>query len=147
MDFHRGGNVGDHLDELFQPLEVALRRAGTGALQQAAEQATARAAQVGQTAAQAGFVHSEAQAVCGGFFEVVRLVDDDVVVVRHHPIVGYGVGDEQRVVDDDDVGRFGCLARLEERARAGHLGAAPVQATPFVLGAQALPGGVLGRAA
>jgi hypothetical protein len=64
---------------------------------------------------QAGTVDLLAQTARRGFFEVMGLVDDQVVVLRQQAATDLGVGEQQRVVDDDQV------RGLRLRTRAMHV--------------------------
>ena len=50
-------------------------------------------------------VRLEAELVGDRVLQVVRLVDDQVMVLGQHAVLGRGVGHQQRVVDDDRRGR------------------------------------------
>ena len=104
-------------------------------------------AQIGEAAAQRRGVEAEAQAAGGGFFEVMRFVDDQIAIIGQDAAFHRRVGDQQGVVDDQHAGGFGGFARLVERARARHDRSAAVERAAFVFGAQALPGLVFLRAA
>ncbi len=75
--------------------------------------------------------------------EVVRLVDDQVVVGRQDVAAGRHVGEQQGVVDDEDVRGLGALAGALQKAGAvldeGTLGLDAGR----VLGGEAGPGGVV----
>ncbi len=49
-----------------------------------------------------------AQTLRGRLLQVMRLVDDQVVIVRKQPAADLGIREQQRVVDDDEIRRF-CL--------------------------------------
>ncbi len=83
---------------------------------------------------------TRAELVGGNVFDVVRLIDDQVVELRDRAAARGEVGEKQGVVDHQDVGRLGGLARTEQEARAfAHV---PVLAGEAVriLCAEALPG-------
>jgi len=140
---HRPHRVGDDLHVGLNLLEVTARHAAARAADHVAEQAAAAVAQVGQLAQQRDLVQLERQAVGRRVFEMVRLVDNQVAVVGQHAVADLDIGQQQRVIDDQDVRRFRVAPCLVERARAVHLVAAPVERAALVLGAQARPDHVL----
>jgi hypothetical protein len=46
--------------------------------------------------------------------EVMRFIDDEVPVRRQHTALGQQIGQQQRMVHDDDVRAFGCGPRPVE---------------------------------
>ena len=79
-------------------------------------------------------------------FQVVGLVDDQVVVFRQDPAAGGHIGQQQGVVDDQEVGALGGLAGPVEGAGAAGALDADLGLAAFVLGGDAHPDIALGRA-
>ncbi len=78
---------------------------------------------------------AEAELGCGLVLQVVRLIDDQVAVRRQDAVVGQHVGEQERVVDDDDVRGFGLRPCPEEEALVAAMeDAAPGDARALLLG-------------
>ena len=80
--------------------------------------------------------HVEPQVPGGLLLQVVRLVDDEHVVVRYHRPAGRQVGEQQGVVDDDEMGGRRPLPRRPEKA-----GPPRPRAVDGALGRHAVPRG------
>jgi hypothetical protein len=106
----------------------------------------ARAAQLGQHALECAAIGVKAQPVSGGVFQMVRLVDHQVLVLGQHVPAGDHVREQQRVIDDQDVRAFGGLARAPERARPAQIAGAAIGRAALGIGRNAAPGELLAGA-
>ncbi len=86
--------------------------------QQPAQGAAAAAAQYSHHALDLAVGDVEAEGIGGGVFQVMGLVNDQVIVVGQHPVAGSHIGQEQGMIHHQDVSRLGCHAHSQERAGA-----------------------------
>ncbi len=64
-----------------------------------------------QQSLQAGAVHLLPQAARGRVLQVVGLIDHQVVVLGQQAAADLGIGEQERVVDDDQIRGFGLRSR------------------------------------
>ena len=69
----------------------------------------------------------------------MRFIDDQVVVIGQSAIVDSGVGDQERVIGDQNVSRLRFLARLVIGANPFHLAGTAERAAVLILRAQSRP--------
>ena len=124
----------------------------TGALLQSQALDEAAGATAGQAVVDAveegadvGVRRLEAELLRRLFFEVVRFVDDEVMVLRQDVAADRDVGQEQRMVHDDDVGGLGALSRPLEEAGAVPRVVAGEGDAGLAVGAEPLPDGIFLR--
>ena len=92
---------------------------------------------------QCATAHRPAELLRGLVFQVVRFVDDEVVEGRYRTAARGDIGEQQRVVDDDDVCGFGGFTRALKEALAFADVAVLAGEAIGVLRGKALPGGPL----
>ncbi len=94
---------------------------------------------VAQHALQPRLRSGEAELLGGGVLQVVRLVDDQMAVLRQHPVARGHVGQQQRMVGDQQVGAVGLAAVAVEETAAALAFLAALVAAPTALRGQARP--------
>ena len=144
--FQTDGHVGGAIDFLLKQAEVRGTQRFVRLAQHPAQHTRRRPADLLEHASQVEFGQPEGERVGGGRFEMMGLVHDQVIVGGQHVAAGGDVGQQQGVVDDQHVRRYGGLARLVERAgSAGGLDTG-FAAAGIIFSRHARPHLALGRA-
>ena len=98
-----------------------------------------------QQARQVDLGDAEAERVGGGGFQVMGLVDDQVIVFGQHAVAGGDIRKQQGVVDDQQVGALRGLAGAVKGAGAAGALHAHFRLAAFIFGGDAHPDVAFGR--
>ena len=114
--FHPESQVSDVLDKEIQRSIVVGRQDRLGGAQRPAQQTGGGTAQLPQGALDVHLGHVKAECIGGGVFQVVRFVNDQVVVFGQDTVAGGDICQQQGMVDHQNVRALRSLARLVEGA-------------------------------
>ena len=137
-------DLGGLLDERLDGAGQFIRHGVAHAAEQVGQQPDgapplAHFADLGQHPLHGVAIHRETELLRRRVFQVMRLVHDEVLIFRQRAIVHGNVGQQQRVIDDDDVRRFGGLARAIKETLAALKRRAAFRRAGLVIGAQPRP--------